>query len=65
MIATVRQIAVRYVRPEPAEEERLRSVVAELQARSILRAARVGDGLDRQEETPADGAGAHPKERSA
>ena len=65
MLAEVRQIAVRYVRPEPQQEERLQRIVAELHARSILRAARVGDELDRQDETPADGAGAHPKERCA
>jgi len=39
MVTSVRQIAVRYVRPGAAEEARLRSAVAELQARSILRAA--------------------------
>ena len=39
MISSVRQIAVRYVQPEPEEEERLRRTVAELQAKSILRAA--------------------------
>ncbi len=42
MITSVRQLAVRYVRPEPEDEERLRVVVAELQAASILRAAGIG-----------------------
>ena len=50
---------------DSAGKRELDETAAELQALSILRAARVGDELDRQEETPADGAGAHPKERSA
>lgn len=42
MASGVTQVAVRYVRPEPEGETRLRAVVAELQATSILRAAGIG-----------------------
>ena len=38
-MSEVRQIAVRYVRPEAEEQERLRATVAEMQAMAILRAA--------------------------
>jgi hypothetical protein len=48
---------VRYVRPEAEEEERLRVVVAELQAVSILRRARLVVDLRSREETPAGEAG--------
>ncbi len=63
MVSEVVQIAVRYVRPEPADEERLRAIVAELQALSILRGARSrhrqagtaeGDGEHDPKEAPAD-----------
>jgi hypothetical protein len=41
---SVKAIVVRHVRPGPGDEERLRRVVAELQAASILRAARRAAG---------------------
>ena len=65
MIATVRQIAVRYVRPEPEREEGLRAAVCRLQAVAILRAARsrvreaaaaTGEQHHDPEKAPADGA---------
>ena len=71
MIATVRQIAVRYVRPEPEQEERLRAAVCRLQAASILRAARsrvrqaaVATGKQEHdpEKAPAHGAEAGKRE---
>ena len=65
MLTTVRQIAVRHVRPEAAEEERLRAIVAELQAVSILRRARLVVGLCPREETPAKEAGAERVEKCA
>jgi hypothetical protein len=39
MVATVRTVSVRYVRPEAEDEERLRATCAELQALGILRLA--------------------------
>ena len=42
MVSSVQKVVARYVRPEPEDEGRLRTIVAELQAASILRAAGIG-----------------------
>ena len=65
MASGVTQVAVRYVRPEPDDEGRLRTIVAELQATSILRAAGIG-GLApdtcAEEKAPTGEAGASGEE---
>ena len=57
MTTAVRQIEVRYVRPDPAHVERLMRVVAELQARAILRAAQ------RDEDNSGEADGRHHNDR--
>ena len=64
MIAEVHKIGVRYVRREPAEEERLRCTVAELQATSILRAAGLARRLPHAPEAHAEPASAAGEERT-
>jgi len=53
------QIAVRYVEPDASHVERLTRVVAELQARAILRAAR----RDKDDSGEADGRHHDDRER--
>ena len=52
MVTSVEKVMVRHVRPEPGDEKRLRVVVAELQAASILRAARALAAASREERSP-------------
>ena len=65
MVSSVQKVVARYVRPDLEEELRLRAVVAELQATSILRAAGIGGfapGACAEEKAPTGQAGASGEE---